>query len=119
LAACRAAVAHRDFAALAAVVEEDSDLMHAVMETSAPPLKYRMPVSLALAEAIGKWRSAGTRACYTLDAGPNVHCLCPLDEAEAIRDRLEAVPGVIRVISASAGGGARLLAEDDPLTGLL
>ena len=119
LAACRAAVAQRDFAALAAVVEEDSDLMHAVMETSTPPLKYRMPVSLVLMEAIRKWRSAGIMACYTLDAGPNVHCLCPPHQAEEIRNRLKAVPGVIQVISAGAGGAARLLAENDPLTSLL
>jgi diphosphomevalonate decarboxylase len=78
-----------------------------------------MPISFVLTEAVRKWRSAGLKACYTLDAGPNVHCLCPLDETEEIRKRLEAVPGVIQVITAGAGGAARLLAKNDPLTSLL
>jgi len=119
LAACRAAIHQRDFPALATVVEQDSDLMHAVMETSTPPLRYRLPSSLALMSAVQGWRAAGWAVCYTLDAGPNVHCLCPAAQAPAVEQRLMSMAGVLRVFSAAIGAEARTLAESDPLTGLL
>jgi diphosphomevalonate decarboxylase len=119
LAVCRAALRRRDFPALANVVEQDSDLMHAVMESSTPPLRYRLPASLALMSAVQGWRAAGLAVCYTLDAGPNVHCLCPAAHAPAVEQRLEQVPDVLRVITAAVGSGARSLLESDPLTALL
>jgi diphosphomevalonate decarboxylase len=119
LTACRAAIRERDFPALARVVEEDSDLMHAVMESSTPPLHYRLPVSFALMAAVREWRAAGQAVCYTLDAGPNVHCLCPAAEAPALEQRLRHFAGVVQVLTAGVGEGARLVAEGDPLTGLL
>jgi diphosphomevalonate decarboxylase len=119
LAACRAAIRDRDFAALAAVVEQDSDWMHAVMESSTPPLRYRLPASHAVVSAVREWRASGAAVCYSLDAGPNVHCLCPMAQASALEPRLRRLPGVMQVISAGVGPAPRLLAEDDPLTGLL
>ena len=119
LAACRTAIRDRDFPALAAIVEQDSDLMHAVMESSNPPIRYRLPVSLALMAAVRGWRADGQAVCTTLDAGPNVHCLCPAAQAPAIERQLMDVAGVMRVISAPVGAGARRLADSDPLTGLL
>jgi diphosphomevalonate decarboxylase len=119
LAACREAIFARDFSRLAAVVEEDSDLMHAVMESSTPPLRYRTSVSLQITSAVRSWRAAGYFVCATLDAGPNVHCLCPASQAPAIEKLLMDLGGVLRLISAPVGLGARLLAETDPLTRLL
>ena len=116
---CRNAILARDFPALAAIVEDESDLMHAVMESSSPPLHYRRPESYALMSAVRAWRSAGSNVCYTLDAGPNVHCICPLAEAAEIEARLRRERVVQRVITAGIGGGARLLENDDPLTALL
>jgi diphosphomevalonate decarboxylase len=40
---CRQAILERDFDALAAITELDSNLMHAVMMTSSPPLFYWQP----------------------------------------------------------------------------
>jgi diphosphomevalonate decarboxylase len=119
LATCRAAIRGKDFPTLAAVVEQDSNLMHAVMESSTPPLHYRLPVSLDLMSSVRMWRAAGHAVCYTLDAGPNVHCLCPAAQAPAIEALLLGVGGVLRVIAAPAGSAARILAETDPLTSLL
>src|SRR3989304_10408185 len=73
---CRQAILQKDFAALAEVVELDNHLMHAVMMTSRPPLVYWQPASLAVMRAVPEWRAGGIAACYTLDAGPNVHVLC-------------------------------------------
>ena len=73
---CRQAILERDFEALAQVVELDSNMMHAVMMTSSPPLVYWQPATLAIMHAVSTWRQQGLPACYTNDAGPNVHVLC-------------------------------------------
>ena len=104
---CRQAIRQRDFEKLAAVVESDSTLMHAVMMTSTPPLFYWEPASVQLMKAIPEWRSQGLAACFTLDAGPNVHVICPADQAPAVTARLKQVPGVLQVLTAGVGPAAR------------
>ncbi len=106
---CRQAILKRDFAAMAEVTEQDSNLMHAVMMTSRPPLFYWQPASLALMKLVPQWRKAGLPACYTLDAGPNVHVLCPAGSVQAVKSRLEETSGVLRTIQAPPGGPAHLV----------
>lgn len=113
LAICREAILARDFEQLAAVAEQDSDLMHAVMMTSSPPLHYWHPATLEVMAAVREMRAAGTAVFYTVDAGPNVHCLClPGDEA-AVRSALSGLQGVQQVFRGTPGGGARLLQVED------
>ncbi len=119
LEVCRRALLGRDFLSLAEVVELDCHLMHAVMQTSTPPLLYWAPASVAVIQAVRTWREKGDNVCYTLDAGPNVHCLCLPDIADEIADRLRRIPGVLRVLAAGPGGPARLLEPQDPLLALL
>ncbi len=83
LAICRKAILRRDFAALTAVVEQDSLLMHAIMMTSTPPLLYWSPGTVRRPRTVAEWRSAGLAVCATVDAGPNVHCLPRLGGAAA------------------------------------
>jgi diphosphomevalonate decarboxylase len=109
---CRQAILQRDFEALAEVVEEDSNLMHAVMMTSKPALFYWEPASLALIKSIPQWRHEGIAACYTLDAGPNVHVICLLNAATEVEKRLHSTEGVTQVLRAVPGGPAQI-AEDD------
>ena len=109
LAICRQAIQERDFAALSEVVELDSNLMHAVMLTSTPPLHYWQPETLEVMHALRAWRVQGTPACYTIDAGPNVHVICPKAASMEVASRLRALPGVLEVLTASPGGPARLL----------
>ena len=104
------AIIKRDFARFAQVVEEDSHLMHAVMMTSRPPLFYWQPTSLAVMNAVRQWRETdGIQVCCTLDAGPNVHCICAKDDAETVKTRLAELPAAIEVIAAAAGPGAFVL----------
>jgi diphosphomevalonate decarboxylase len=105
---CRQAILTRDFDALAAITELDSNLMHAVMMTSSPPLFYWQPSSLQLMKEIQDWRQHGLPVCYTLDAGPNVHILSHGDAAVQAKDRLEKFPGVFQVLTAKPGGPAHL-----------
>jgi diphosphomevalonate decarboxylase len=108
---CREALLARDFARLADVVEEDSTLMHAIMMTSCPPLYYWLPPTLGLIAAVRQWRAEGLPACFTIDAGPNVHVLTLPGHAPEVSRRLSAFPGVQRVLTATPGEGAMLINE--------
>ena len=105
---CRQAILHRDFASLAEIIEHDSDLMHAVMMTSRPALFYWEPATIAVMDMVRTWRKEGLPVAYTIDAGPNVHVICPLEKAGEVREKLSALQGVNRVLTAGAGGQARV-----------
>jgi diphosphomevalonate decarboxylase len=106
---CRRALLERDFEAFAEIVELDSNLMHAVMMTSNPPLFYWEPESLSVMKSVKKWRASGLEACYTLDAGPNVHVICRSGAVDAVVTRLKDLPGVQQVLTARPGGPAQLV----------
>lgn len=104
------AILARDFVQFAQVVEEDSNLMHAVMMTSSPPLFYWKPISLEIMESVRRWRkSEGLQVCYTLDAGPNVHCICAAHDSPAVAARLRALVPEIDILQSPVGGGATTL----------
>jgi diphosphomevalonate decarboxylase len=105
LRVCKDAIIKRNFASFAAVVEHDSNLMHAVMMTSQPPLFYWRPATLTVMDAVRRWRADGLHICYTLDAGPNVHVLTLADDVETAAARLRNIEGVIDIRIAPAGGG--------------
>jgi diphosphomevalonate decarboxylase len=106
---CRQAIVERDFEALAAIIELDSDMMHAVMMTSQPQLFYWKPATLAVMEAVREWRRNGLAVAYTIDAGPNVHVICQQAEMAKVEALLREIPGVSDVLSAKVGGPASLL----------
>ncbi len=106
---CRQAILRRDFTQLADIVELDSNLMHAVMITSQPPLIYWQPATVAIIQAVTAWRNEGNPVCYTIDAGPNVHVICLSGQAESITGQLRQLPGVMDVLTAHPGEAALLL----------
>jgi len=105
-------IINRDFEQFADVVEEDSNLMHAVMMTSHPPLFYWEPLSLEIMKSIREQRvNHGIKTCYTLDAGPNVHCICIRDDADKVISMLESISSKIEIRQSSGGKGAHLVSE--------
>jgi len=112
---CRAALLSRDWPELAAVIEEDALAMHAVMMTSRPPLLYWQPATLAVLQAVRAWRAEGLSVAFTIDAGPNVHCICPADSAPQVETLVRArslrSAGVVRVLTSGVGGGTRVLTQ--------
>jgi diphosphomevalonate decarboxylase len=106
---CREAILERDFNTFASIVELDSDMMHAVMMTSTPALHYWKPASLEVMNCVRQWRVEGIPVCYTVDAGPNVHVICPETEAHIVEKRLRGVKGVENVLVARAGGPAKIV----------
>jgi diphosphomevalonate decarboxylase len=105
---CRDAVVQKDFLALAAILELDSNLMHAIMQTSKSPLFYWLPATLEIMAAVQSWRKSGIPAAYTIDAGPNVHVLCESQFEETIKHRLGAITGVQEVLVTHPGGPTKL-----------
>ncbi len=103
----------RDFDALAAVVEADSNIMHAVMMTSAKPLFYWESASLSLMKKIPRWRKEGLPVCYTVDAGANVHVITVAKSAAVVQKKLWETRLVHQVLFSAAGGEARILIEDE------
>ncbi|MDL1899299.1 diphosphomevalonate decarboxylase [Anaerolineae bacterium CFX9] len=107
------AILRHDFEAFAHLVELDSNLMHAVMMTSNPSLFYWQPASLMIMQEVRSWRSAGLPVCYTLDAGPNVHCICERNAAARVSDLLHSMSEVRTVYTAPVGGGARVISASE------
>jgi diphosphomevalonate decarboxylase len=108
LAACKTALAERDFAKLATVVELDSQMMHAVMMTSSPPLLYWAPGSIGLMRKIADWRRGGLDVCYTLDAGPTVHCITTAESSSEVEGILHAQTEVVDLYHGVPGPAANL-----------
>ena len=106
---CRNAILNKDFETFASIVELDSDIMHSVMMTSTPALHYWKPASLAVMNSVRQWRSDGLSACYTVDAGANVHVICLETESQNVNKHLREIDGVEDVLVAHAGGPAKLV----------
>ena len=106
---CKKAIINKDFEKFAQIIELDSNLMHAVMMTSQPPLFYWEPISLEIMCAVTDWRSQGIPVCYTIDAGPNIHVICTSGLAEKIKLDLLKIDGVIDVLLSGVGSGAQLV----------
>ncbi len=106
--ACRRAIEGRDLPHLGQIMERDAVMMHAVAMTSDPPIYYWSAETMRVVRSVINWRAGGLPVYYTIDAGPNVHCLCEAAHREEVTRRLRALPGVEQVLVACPGGGARL-----------
>jgi diphosphomevalonate decarboxylase len=102
-------VLRRDFQHFAAVTELDSNMMHAVMQTSDPALLYWTPATIRIMQSVVAWRREGLPVCYTIDAGPNVHVITEAASIQSVTARLEQLEGIQDILLAAAGGAARLL----------
>jgi diphosphomevalonate decarboxylase len=68
-----------------AITEQEALTLHALMLSSNPGLILLKPETLRILELIRQFRGkTGIMACFTLDAGPNVHVLYP----SASQDRM-------------------------------
>jgi len=105
---CRHAILTKNFENLAEIAEQDSNLMHAVMMTSSPPLFYWAPTSLNIIKNVPTWRKENLPVFYTLDAGSNVHLICPEPYQDQVIKRLMDIPNVQNVLIAPPGGPASL-----------
>ncbi|MDA8893529.1 diphosphomevalonate decarboxylase [Flavobacteriaceae bacterium] len=67
------------------LVESEALSLHAMMLTSNPYFILMKPNTLEIINAIWRYRNkTGSKVCFTLDAGANVHVLYPANESESV-----------------------------------
>ncbi len=92
------AILDHDFTRVGEIAEENCKYMHAVMMTSTPPLFYWIPETLRLIGSIQEMRKEGLECYFTIDAGPNVHCVSRPEDTYELRKTLDEIEGVIQTI---------------------
>lgn len=103
------AIKTRDFAALAATAEASCLRMHACAMGSDPGILYWKGVTVDLIHAVRSWREQqGIPVFFTIDAGPHIKAFCTADAEPKVAAMLAEFPGVLDVLHARAGRGARL-----------
>jgi diphosphomevalonate decarboxylase len=105
---CRKAIKKRDFDALADVAEADAILMHAVMMTSHPPIHYWTSDTLLIMRMVQKWREDAVPVFFTVDAGPNVHCICLAEAKDQVVGLISEIGPRWATYICPPGPGARL-----------
>jgi diphosphomevalonate decarboxylase len=113
LAVARAAIAKRDFAALAAVAEHNCLKMHALALANDPPLLYWNPATVDCLHTIRRLRSSGVPVFFTIDAGPQVKAICLPGARARVEAALRERPGVLDVLRSGLGPGAELTRRAD------
>ena len=74
-----------DLDAFIALVEREALTLHAMMMTSMPYFILMKPNTLEIIHKIWSYRkTTGSKLCFTLDAGANVHLLYPENEVSTV-----------------------------------
>jgi len=102
----RASLLAKDFVRVGELAEASALAMHA--SAIAAGVVYWNGATLDALAAVRTLRQGGTPAYATMDAGPHVKVLVRPTDAVAVREVMRRVPGVLRVIEARPGQGARL-----------
>jgi diphosphomevalonate decarboxylase len=97
------------FQALGTLVEGNCCAMHACMLAARPPLLYWAPGTIAVMQAVRKWRAAKLPVYFTIDAGPHVALLCLARDLRRVAARAAEIPDVVNVIASQVGGPARII----------
>lgn len=68
--------------------------------------------TLACMEKVRELQSDGVGVFFTIDAGPQLKAICEPADAARVRQSLEGVSGVEKVMVSGLGGGAEVTARD-------
>lgn len=100
------AVVERDFETLATVADASSHQMHAIMMSSHPPMVYWNATTLRCIEVLQEAvQSTSIPLFFTIDAGPQVKVVCPLEVRSRVSELLLAVDGVKSALLSTIGSG--------------
>jgi len=108
----RAALLARDFDGVGRLAEASAMAMHACALGAG--LVYWSGATIEALGTVRTLRGLGVGAYATIDAGPHVKVLVRPGDAAAARASLERTPGVLRVLEARPGEGARAVASEPP-----
>jgi len=105
----KAALLAGDLPRVGELAEQSAFAMHA--SAFAAGIVYVSGATLDAYATVRALRADGIGAWATMDAGPHLKCLVHAKDAAAAKARLEASPGVLRIIEATPGEGARVSAS--------
>lgn len=105
------AIRDKDIEALGVEIEKDMYSLHCMAMTSAPPILYWQPATVAILHTVTQLRSQGIKAYSTMDAGPNVHIIFEKNSntETALRNAMQPIPGIQKIIVDGVGKGARVV----------
>ncbi|MAG57874.1 MAG: diphosphomevalonate decarboxylase [Planctomycetes bacterium] len=109
----RSAIRDHDFAALTSVLEEEALELHLIAMSSRPPILYWSAGTLDVLHRVQTLRADGVPCAFTMDAGANVHVICPPASEDQVAAGLQDLSSVVSIIRDRTGGGPSLL--EDPL----
>jgi len=112
LATARAAIAARDFDALADVSEASALAMHGLAMSARPGLLYFNSTTMECLHRVRRLRAGGVPVFFTVDAGPQVKAICAPEAAEAVAEALGEAAGVTEILRAGLGDGAAIVDEE-------
>jgi diphosphomevalonate decarboxylase len=110
-AALKEAVLAGDVARAGALAEQSALAMHA--SALAAGVVYVSGATLEALATVRALRDEGVVAYATMDAGPHLKCLVRTADAARAAERLARTPGVLRIIEAAAGEGARIVPSSE------
>lgn len=110
-AALKDALVAGDLERTCALAEESALAMHA--SALAAGVVYVSGATLDALATVRALRAEGVSAYATMDAGPHLKCLVHTRDAARAKDRLARTPGVLRIIEAAAGDGARVVTAEE------
>jgi diphosphomevalonate decarboxylase len=119
------AIQDNDFTTVGKISEKNCLYMHSVMMTGDPPLFYWNPDTLKVIKAVVKLRNKffksykivkkgvnqkeleGIKCYFTVDAGPNIHCLCRSEDLDEVEKFVQGIGiperNIVKVRQASYG----------------
>ncbi len=98
-------LARRDLPIVGQAMEQSTMAFHSCAHTSAPPVMYWRPPTVAAYQAVLALRDRGVPVYATMDAGPHVKAFCEANHARAVANALKKVDGVLDVFTAKPGRG--------------
>lgn len=107
----RVAIKHRDFQKLGEISEFSCLKMHALTLASNPGLIYWNGTTVDGMHMLRELRGKGTEVYFTIDAGPQLKAICQPKDEQRIKEELEKLFGVQRVIITKLGGPAQILGK--------
>lgn len=100
-----------DFETMGALAEQSALAMHA--SAFAANIVYVSGATLAALSTVRALRERdGVKAYATIDAGPHLKCLVREADVARAKEALTRTPGVLRIIEARPGEGARIAEEE-------
>ena len=107
----RRAIKEKNLELLGKTAELNCLKMHATMLTTTPSIVYFEEGTLKAMHAVWQMREEGTKAFFTMDAGPQVKIICLEKDVQKIKQRM-AAEGFEKIIESRPGDGATLSGKD-------